>query len=324
MRAQAQFALLILQQASQLAQLAPQGAQLWQHRLEHGRVTEADYAVQALVGRKLAQVFPSDALLAEESSQGLLEQAEGLAHVTARVQHFIPESTEERVLKWIAHGEGHSVQRFWTLDPIDSTSGLIRSGTYSLNLALVEDGQVQLGAMAFPNFGFAAPLIRSGVIFLAIRDHGAWWSSLNLDPMEPMQVSSQTDLAQATRLRSLSRRHKDQNEADQALRDRVTAELQSTRAVRSRAPLRYPLVACGQGDILLRMVLSATANQNLMIWDHAAGALLVEEAGGRITDLDGQPLDFSTGRILTNNRGLLATNGLLHPTCLEALRRAGA
>ncbi len=60
------------------------------------------------------------------------------------------------------------------------------------------------------------------------------------------------------------------------------------------------------------------------IWDQAAGLLVIEEAGGMVTDLDGKALDFSTGRTLANNRGVLASNGLLHPAVLQALRQIGA
>ena len=61
-------------------------------------------------------------------------------------------------------------------------------------------------------------------------------------------------------------------------------------------------------------------------WDHAAGTLLISEAGGRVTDLAGQRLDFSTGRRLLRNTGLLASNGWLHDAALEAIEasRAGA
>ena len=56
------------------------------------------------------------------------------------------------------------------------------------------------------------------------------------------------------------------------------------------------------------------------IWDQAAGSIVIEEAGGRITDLDGKPLDFSHGRTLAKNRGIVATNGHLHDAVLSGLK----
>jgi 3'(2'), 5'-bisphosphate nucleotidase len=55
------------------------------------------------------------------------------------------------------------------------------------------------------------------------------------------------------------------------------------------------------------------------IWDHAAGALIVQEAGGRVTDARGADLDFGQGRQLTKNRGVIVSNGHLHAAILEAL-----
>jgi 3'(2'), 5'-bisphosphate nucleotidase len=51
---------------------------------------------------------------------------------------------------------------------------------------------------------------------------------------------------------------------------------------------------------------------------------VLEEAGGKLSDLHGRRLDFTTGRELANNRGLLASNGRLHAAALEALKAIGA
>jgi 3'(2'), 5'-bisphosphate nucleotidase len=79
-------------------------------------------------------------------------------------------------------------------------------------------------------------------------------------------------------------------------------------------------LAAGVGDVLVRLISPSRPDYRERIWDQAAGMIIVTEAGGRVTDLDGQPLDFSCGRTLAKNRGILATNGLLHVTILEALR----
>jgi 3'(2'), 5'-bisphosphate nucleotidase len=56
------------------------------------------------------------------------------------------------------------------------------------------------------------------------------------------------------------------------------------------------------------------------IWDHAAGMLVVEEAGGRVSDVDGKRLDFRHGRTLVANRGVVATAGSIHEQVIEAIR----
>jgi 3'(2'), 5'-bisphosphate nucleotidase len=87
---------------------------------------------------------------------------------------------------------------------------------------------------------------------------------------------------------------------------------------------KYAVLAAGKGDILLRLLSPSKPGYREKIWDQAAGSIVLEEAGGRISDLDGNPLDFSRGRSLAGNRGVLATNGCLHEAALQALRQLGA
>ena len=87
---------------------------------------------------------------------------------------------------------------------------------------------------------------------------------------------------------------------------------------------KYAVLAAGAGDILVRLISPARPDYRERIWDQAAGMIVVTEAGGRVTDLDGKSLDFSHGRTLAKNRGVLATNGHLHETVLAGLRAIGA
>jgi 3'-phosphoadenosine 5'-phosphosulfate (PAPS) 3'-phosphatase len=87
---------------------------------------------------------------------------------------------------------------------------------------------------------------------------------------------------------------------------------------------KYAVLAAGQGELYLRLLSPDKPDYREKIWDQAAGALIIEEAGGQVTDLNGKALDFTTGRSLVNNRGILATNRALHPLALQALRQIGA
>ena len=83
---------------------------------------------------------------------------------------------------------------------------------------------------------------------------------------------------------------------------------------------KYAVLAAGGGEILLRLLSPSRPDYREKIWDQAAGSIVIEEAGGRVSDLDGKDLDFSQGRTLAGNRGVLATNGLLHDKVLNGLR----
>jgi 3'(2'), 5'-bisphosphate nucleotidase len=85
---------------------------------------------------------------------------------------------------------------------------------------------------------------------------------------------------------------------------------------------KHAVVASGVADILLRFPTRRGFHD--AIWDQAVGSLLVEEAGGRVTDLAGHSLDFSVGRHLSKNEGIVATNGVLHDSVVKAIQRARA
>jgi 3'(2'), 5'-bisphosphate nucleotidase len=87
---------------------------------------------------------------------------------------------------------------------------------------------------------------------------------------------------------------------------------------------KYAVLAAGEGEVLLRLLSPTRPDYREKIWDQAAGSIVIEEAGGRITDLDGKSLDFSHGRTLAANRGVVATNGRLHDAVLDALKQLNA
>ena len=81
---------------------------------------------------------------------------------------------------------------------------------------------------------------------------------------------------------------------------------------------KYAAVARGDASIYLR--LPTRADYREKIWDHAAGKFVVEQAGGRVTDVTGAPLDFSHGRRLEHNLGVIATDGRFHDEVVAAVQ----
>jgi 3'(2'), 5'-bisphosphate nucleotidase len=96
-----------------------------------------------------------------------------------------------------------------------------------------------------------------------------------------------------------------------------------TAAMLMDSQAKHAAIASGHADLLMRI--PATPAFRDKIWDQAAGMLLVEEAGGRVTDLRGAALDFGAGRGLTRNEGgVIASNSSLHDAVLDAVRRVVA
>lgn len=82
--------------------------------------------------------------------------------------------------------------------------------------------------------------------------------------------------------------------------------------------VKYAAIARGDAEIFMKF---ATAGYKEKVWDHAAGVLIVEEAGGVVTDAGGRPLDFSKGMYLEGlDRGIIACCGVpLHDKIVGAI-----
>lgn len=58
------------------------------------------------------------------------------------------------------------------------------------------------------------------------------------------------------------------------------------------------------------------------VQDHSCGSLLVQEAGGVVTDMNGKPLDFTLGRTLKGNKGVVAAHKDVHAEVIKAVQQA--
>jgi HAL2 family 3'(2'),5'-bisphosphate nucleotidase len=254
-------------------------------------VTVADFTTQAIIGRFLSRAFPDVPLVAEETSTALRAPggANILTQVTGYVRKIIPDANADSVCEWIDYGGAEPRNRFWVLDPIDGTKGFLRGDQYAVALALVENGIVQLGVLGCPNLRDASvpDMEGAGSVVLAVRGQGTWSTSLDEvdDQWMQLKVSERGDSSQARLLRSFEAGHTNVGQIDQ-LADWLGVQVEP---VRMDSQAKY------------------------------AGSIILEEAGGQLTDLDGKPLDFTQGRMLTNNRGVLASNGLLHEKLLQGL-----
>ncbi|KAJ3480433.1 hypothetical protein NLJ89_g12279 [Agrocybe chaxingu] len=83
---------------------------------------------------------------------------------------------------------------------------------------------------------------------------------------------------------------------------------------------KYGCLARGEGGAYLRMPTGVGYREK--IWDHAPGQVLVEEAGGIVTDSRGEPLNFGLGRTLGENYGVIAAGKEVHAKVLAAVQMA--
>lgn len=283
-------------------------------------VTVADFASQAVVCRELQAAFPDDPVIGEEDSAEL--QGGGAAfldRVQAELAAIGIEGSSNDVCGWIDRGSAkeHS-PRFWTIDPIDGTKGFLRSEQYAVALALIVDGKIDVALLGCPNL----PVEGSnaiGVICYAVRGQGSFMLPLDDESAEPKRVtvSENSDAALARFCESVESGHTMHSHSS------MIAEKLGIKAdsVRMDSQAKYATVGQGQAEIYMR--LPTRPGYQEKIWDHAGGVLFVEEAGGRVTDIHGKPLEFHHGFELKENRGVIASNGPLHDELLAAISDIG-
>ena len=192
----------------------------------------------------------------------------------------------------------------------------MRGQQYAIALGLLEHGRIQVGVLGCPNL--PGPDGQLGCLLTATRGGGAQILPLTgkgFEGAKDIRVSDITDPAAARFCESVESGHSDQDQSAQI----ATALGITEEPVRVDSQCKYAIVGQGQAQIYLR--LPTRADYREKIWDHAAGLIVVEEAGGRVTDVRGHDLDFGHGRQLENNSGVIATNGPIHDKVLEAVAR---
>ena len=177
----------------------------------------------------------------------------------------------------------------WIFDPIDGTTNFTHGlPIFCASLALEIDGTLAVAAVYDPT---------RDELFTAERGRGAWLNG------QPMRVSGVPELVDALLVTGFPYTVHTDPEETLGLFGRFITRSRAVRRLGSAA-LDVCYVAAGRMD--------GFWEQGLGPWDIAAAALLVEEAGGRSSDLDGRPFKVRTGR-------LLATNGHLHEQMLTTI-----
>jgi HAL2 family 3'(2'),5'-bisphosphate nucleotidase len=280
-------------------------------------VTIADFGSQAVINLGLLGSFPNDPIVSEEDANTLRSHEYLGQKVLELVNAQINDVSQAQILEAIDYGtrEIDYRSRFWTVDPIDGTKGFLRGEQYAIALALVEDGQVVLGVLGCPNFPLNddRPEDGKGCLFATVKGNGVFMQGLDQDRREWIHVDSIAHPREARFAEPVEKGH-----ASHAAHAQISSALGITiPPYRMDSQCKYAAVARGDVSIYLRLPKDKSYQEK--IWDHAAGSLMVSEAGGRVTDIHGRSLDFSKGRGLQNNEGVVATNGKLHEKVLNAI-----
>jgi len=296
-------------------------------KTDRSPATVADYGAQAIICRILKDAFPNDPIVAEENSSLLIRpENQPLLELTVNsVEQTLGRKVgRQAVCDWIDLGSGQPDGRFWTLDPIDGTKGFLRLDQYAIALALIVEHKVQLGLLACPNLSFHSPVAscpmdnpEAASLSVAVAGEGAYLISLDRRQSIPLRVSSISDPRQVRLVESFEPSHTDHQTQQRILQGFEN----SLSPIRMDGQTKYSLLARGEADLYLRLPSPESSGYREKIWDHAAGSLIVEEAGGVVSDIHGQRLDFGRGKELSANQGIAASNGKIHQAVIEAIQR---
>lgn len=294
-------------------------------------VTVADYASQAIVGFALRERLGDVVLVAEEASSFLRDEdnAVFLAATLAAVKEVWEEATEADILEAIDIGSGDTTHgKFWTLDPIDGTKGFLRNQQYAVALGYVENGTPTIGVMGCPNLpvDMSMPLDErdpDGCMYLAVKNEGVFETSCNTDSGEMTRITRlDHDDNEISVCGSVEAAHSNSSDVD-----RILEWIESNGHGKPGEPARldsqckYAVVARGQADAYLR--LPTRKDYVERIWDHAAGSCIANESGAFVTDIFGRNLDFSHGRGLEVNKGVICAPPRVHGVILRAIETLG-
>jgi 3'(2'), 5'-bisphosphate nucleotidase len=246
-------------------------------------VTVADLGAQALVRMAMFEALPADGMMGEEDSGPLLESPDLAEAVLGRVRAQRPEATLDdlRVALDSCDDPAGPRRRWWTLDPVDGTKGFLRNEQYAIALALVEDGEVVLGVMGCPNLPYRG-------------EPG------DADESGPIGALFVAERGRGTRMMPLAEASADRaGEPCHVAAPATTAEARYAESVEAAHSNRSEAARIGAA-------LGITAPP--------------EEAGGRVSDVEGKPFDITTGQRMTRNRGAVVTAASIHEQVVAAVR----
>ena len=283
-------------------------------------VTVADVAAQCVVIDALSSLFPDDGFVAEESAADLLERGEKrCVEAAADAAGF---SVEQ--LCSIVDTRRPNAKRWWVLDPIDGTKGFMRKAQYCTALSLIDvyegdyEREAVVGVLGCPNLERDGSLREGsdgdGVVVAAARGAGCWKTPYAEDDWTPLATTQRASWADGLLIEGVAASHSDHGASARAAE---TLNLKSE-PVRLDSQAKHALLAGGRGDLFTRLPRAGYVER---VWDFAAAKVVVEEAGGAITDLQGRPIDVGLGTYLDAGvEGIVASGApALHREALDAV-----
>jgi 3'(2'), 5'-bisphosphate nucleotidase len=222
-----------------------------------------------------------------ESSRIIVE---GLAEIFPADAVLSEEETDEL--------EGRlSNNRVWIIDPIDGTAGFIKKdGDFAVQIGLAENGTAILGVVYLP---------AKDILYSAVRGGGSFVTE-NGGTAKRLLVSSKTDFSEMNLAVSRDHRSPKMSQIVKAMGFR-------SEVGRGSVGVKVGLIAEQTCDLYIHL------SHRTKFWDTCGPQVILEEAGGKLTDLFGTTIRYDLGNV-QNLNGILASNGVAHELAVEALK----
>jgi 3'(2'), 5'-bisphosphate nucleotidase len=262
---------------------------------DNSPVTLADYASQFFITFKITQSFPEDQIIAEETNEINLSEDEldliklCYGYLNIDIEIDLP----QKKLK---------SERQWTVDPIDGTKGFQKHLSYAIGIGLMINSNPRISIIGVPNFNE-----KGTAIFIAEKENGAK-VSYGGEPFSLIEVSKQDTLSESLMCHSLH--------YDEPWVMKFASEINITKFIQMDSMAKFCLISNGDADIYVKPL----NKERSFSWDFLPGTLLVSEAGGKVSDLNGNPLKFLDEKLIVTAPGLIASNSYIHQEILRSMR----
>ena len=189
------------------------------------------------------------------------------------------------------------IERVWITDPIDGTWGFLKKdGDFAVQIGLAVRGEPVVGVVYLP---------AHGLLYFASKGNGAFVATDNGQPKR-LQASANTEFSKMNL--AVSRNHRSPKIS------RIIKELGLKKEIqRGSVGLKVGLVAEGVCDLYVHL------SARTKFWDTCGPQIILEEAGGRLTDLFGERIRYGISDV-QNHGGIVAANGAAHDTIIAKLR----
>jgi 3'(2'), 5'-bisphosphate nucleotidase len=263
-------------------------------------VTIADYASQIYIINKILEQFPEDQIIAEEEDNSFIDNK--VKRLISSCYESLNIGENINIEKTLFVKDNKKTPRQWTVDPIDGTKGFQKGLSYAVGIGFMINSDPKMCAIAVPNykkFGKA--------IFIAEKDNGSRFA-INTSEFKKIKVSHQSQLKQAKLCHSL---HYDEPWVmDFASRAGIANFIQ----IDSMA--KFCMIADGTADLYVKPMNKSRS----FVWDFLPGILLVQEAGGIVTDLRGNKIEFINDKCIISAPGLIASNSIIYDDIITKLK----